>query len=417
MRLSKSIPAGLLDAGSAALATFGTGVYAAAKLAPAELGVYALFFASFLVATIVPFTLSFLPGEVRLLGQPKEGQLAGYRLTLPTGVPVALVSSLLVLLAWIPARDAELSLLGPLALTAVIAAILSPIQDHVRRVMHLAGRSWLAAMTSVVQLAVAAVFITGGVLVDLDPAWVPFGALVAANIVSMTVGFALARGTAVPAEGDPYSLRSLAAPGRWLAGVAVIQLGAAFVAASIVDITAGSEALGFAEAARIAARPLLVFVGGVSAVLNPPSLLAGRERNRSEGMRLARISKFVVLVPGFVFLVWMGFDWPGNPMRWLVREAFTIEFLTALTIVNNILWGMLFSEDSQLVGGRRERDIFKIYVVAALVQIPIAFTAPVTKSFALVLSLLGFAVVRYVGFRWSIKQLYSPAPSPAANDR
>ena len=52
-----------------------------------ELGVYALFFAIFLVAAIVPYKLAFLPGEVRLLSLPPAEQLGGFRLTLPTGVP------------------------------------------------------------------------------------------------------------------------------------------------------------------------------------------------------------------------------------------------------------------------------------------------------------------------------------------
>lgn len=406
MRLSKSIPAGLLDAGAAALATFASGVFAAIKFDPSELGVYALFFGSFLVANVIPFTVSFLPGEVRLLGEPKDHQLGGFRLTLPSGVPVAAVTSLLVMIAWIPARDADPALVVPLAATALVAAFLSPIQDHVRRVMHLAGRSWLASATSIVQLAAAAAAILAGLVVGIDPAWVPFGSLVAANSVSLAAGLMLVQRHATPAEGAPYTLRSLAVSGRWLTGIALLPLGAAFLAAAIVDAAAGSEALGFAEAARIAARPLLVFVGGLSAVLNPPSFVAGRDRNRAEGLRLGRISKLLVLGPGLLLLVWMGFDWPGNPMSWLVEDAYTIQFLTAVTIIANIVWGMLFSEDSQLVGAGRERDIFKIYVVAVCVQIPIALTAPVTKSFALVFSVLGFGVVRYLGFRRSLRRLY-----------
>ena len=91
MRLSKALPAGLVDAGSAALATFGTGVYAANYFDQdiGELGVYGLFFAIFLVAAIVPFKLAFLPGEVRLLSLPQVEQLGGFRLTMPVGIPVA----------------------------------------------------------------------------------------------------------------------------------------------------------------------------------------------------------------------------------------------------------------------------------------------------------------------------------------
>lgn len=419
MRLSKSIPAGLLDAGSAALATFATGVYAAIHFDPdtGELGVYALFFAIFLVAAIVPFKLAFLPAEVRLLSLPREQQLGGFRLTLPTGVPVAMAGSLVVLLAWIPAIDADLSLVLPLAITTILTAVLSPIQDHVRRVMHLAGRSWLAAITSLVQLVVAGAFIAFGVIVDMDIAWIPFGALVAANTFSIAAGLILARRNSTPAPGQPYMLRSLAASGRWLTGFGLLPVGAGFLAAAIVDVTAGSDFLGFAEAARIAGRPLLVFVTGVSAVLNPPSLIAGRDRNRNEGLRLARIGHFVVIGSGVLFLAWMGFDWSGNPMAWLVEEAYTVEFLTAVTVVTNILWGMLFSEESQLIGGQREVDIFKIYVVATFVQIGIAFTAPVTESFAVPLSMLGFGVTRYFGYQWALNRLFNDGARPSSETK
>ena len=103
----------------------------------------------------------------------------------------------------------------------------------------------------------------------------------------------------------------------------------------------------------------------------------------------------------------MGFDWAGNPMAWLVEEAYSVEGLTAVTIIVNIFWGILFSEESQLIGGGREVDIFKVYVAATLVEIAIAFTAPVTEAFAVPLAIGGFGVVRWYGFRWSLRRLYS----------
>lgn len=414
MALRKSLPAGLLDAGSAALATFGTGVYAARffDTESGELGVYALFFAIFLVAAIVPFKLVFLPAEVRLLSLPQPQQLGGFRLTMPTGVPVALIGGVLVLVAWIPAFDAELSLVVPLAITTVVTAVLSPIQDHVRRVMHQAGRSWLAATTSSVQLGVAIIVLGAGVVLDLDKAWIPFGALAAANTVSITVGLLLARSNAEHAPGDPFQFRELAVSGRWLTGYGLLPVGANFLAAAIVAVIAGSNFLGFAEASRVAARPLLVFVTGISAVLNPPSLVAGRDRVRAEGARLARLSRLVVGVSGLLFLVWMGFDWAGNPMAWLVEQAYSVEGLTALTIAVNILWGALFSEEAQLIGGGREVEIFKIYVVAAVVEIAVAFTAPITEAYAVPLSMGAFGLVRWYGYHWSLRRHYAGVSPP-----
>lgn len=412
MGLTRALPAGLLDAGSAALATFATGVYAANYYdrESGELGVYALFFAIFLVAAIVPFKLTFLPGEVRLLSLPKAEQLGGFRLTLPAGVPVALAGSLVVLIALIPAGDAESSLLIPLAITTVITGFLSPIQDHVRRVMHQAGRSWLAATTSIVQLSVAVAAIGIAIALDIDKAWIPFGALVAANTVSTTVGLLLAHRNSQPAHGKRYRLRTLGVSGRWLTGFGLLPVGATFVAVSIVALVAGKDVLGSAEAARVASRPVLVFMAGVAAIMNPPSLIAGRDRNQAEGRRLSGIAWRLMLVFGVAMFLWMGFDWIGNPMVWLVEEAFTVEFLTAATILTNTFWGMWFSDESQLIGGGREIDIFKVFVLAAVVQIAISFTAPVTESFAVPLSMMGFGIVRWFGYQWSLRRLYAEAP-------
>ncbi|NNC93424.1 MAG: hypothetical protein HKN80_13125 [Acidimicrobiia bacterium] len=126
-------------------------------------------------------------------------------------------------------------------------------------------------------------------------------------------------------------------------------------------------------------------------------------------MRLARVSRLTVIGSGVLFLAWTGFDWAGNPMAWLVPEAYSVAGLTALTIFTFVIFGMLFSDESQLIGGGRELDVFKIYLVGALVQIPIAFTAPVTESYALILSVLGFGVVRWIGYRGARRRLYPSA--------
>jgi hypothetical protein len=117
-----------------------------------------------------------------------------------------------------------------------------------------------------------------------------------------------------------------------------------------------------------------------------------------------------MLVFGVAMFLWMGFDWVGNPMVWLVEEAYTVEFLTAATILTNTFWGMWFSDESQLIGGGQEVDIFKVFLFGAVVQIAVAFTAPVTESFAVPLSMLAFGIVRWFGYRWSLRRLYAKPP-------
>ena len=61
MRLARALPAGFIDAGAAAFASFVVGIFAAARFSGDRLGIYALFFAAFLFAVVAPHKLIFLP--------------------------------------------------------------------------------------------------------------------------------------------------------------------------------------------------------------------------------------------------------------------------------------------------------------------------------------------------------------------
>ena len=83
-------------------------------------------------------------------------------------------------------------LLGMMASVAVLT-ILSPIQDHIRRTLHLSGVSWRAASVSMCQFAatVGTLGLLTGLKVGLE--WIPFGSLATANAISLTFGIVLAR--------------------------------------------------------------------------------------------------------------------------------------------------------------------------------------------------------------------------------
>jgi hypothetical protein len=112
------------------------------------------------------------------------------------------------------------------------------LQEHVRRVLHLAGMSWHAAVVSLVQV--------GGVLMALallgsaetHVIWRPFGAL--------TIGTVVALGQ--------------------------------------VDVDPA------ATAARIVGQPIFVLAVGLSAVLNPRAMEAGAGRDRAAARHVARPS-------------------------------------------------------------------------------------------------------------------------------
>src|SRR5665811_1076973 len=87
MRLRSAVPAGLLDSSLSSLATFAIGIMAATQLPLEALGVYSLFFTAFLLATVVPTQLIFLPAEIAALAdKDPAGRKAIVRESLPLGL-------------------------------------------------------------------------------------------------------------------------------------------------------------------------------------------------------------------------------------------------------------------------------------------------------------------------------------------
>jgi hypothetical protein len=406
VRLARALPAGFVDAGSAAFASFVVGVFAAARFGGDRLGIYALFFAAFLFAVVAPHKLVFLPAEVRLLDLPEAERLGSLRLTLPAGVRVAGLSAIIVLAAWVPAGFSDNGFTAPMAVTALLTAFLSPIQDHMRRLLHLAHESWRAAVLSVVQAVVVGGFLGVAWVTDRTDAWLPFGALAIANTLTIIIGLAIFRPGSVRPGREPFGVAELAASGKALMGMRLMFDGSVFFAAAIVAAIAGKELVGLAEAARVAARPLPVFITGIAAIINPRSMQAARTGDEAEGRRLIRLSQMAVWAGGLAFLAWFSFDWALNPMSLLVERAYEISGLVAVTIGANIAWFLYFSHDAQLTGGSREVDLFRIHTYGAVAQILVAFSAFYTDAYAVPLALLAFSVTRMFGFSWSVNDLY-----------
>lgn len=417
MSLAKQVPAGLLDSGLASLANFAVGVYAVRYFTAAELGIYSLFFSAMYLASVVPANLVFLPARVRMLATPQTQRLASYGSTIRTGVLSAATAALVVLLALPSALSAtdDLTFLVPLVVTAYVAACLSPQQDHLRSLMHHGGASWSAAIVSLVQVAATTVVITVALATDVRPTWVPFGGLIVANAASLGVGVVLLRsrhaGTALPA----FRLGDLARTGRWLMTTDLLREGADLVARMIVLALTTAEILGVAAGARIAARPVDVFVLGLTAVVAPRSMRAGRERDAGHAGRLARVSYGAVLAIGVGYLAVAGGDWPWNVMARLTPIGYSADGLVAFTIVASLMTGMLFVERTQLIGGQRERSITTVEVAAVVVGLLSVLSAAAIGAFALPLMVLVSSGVRWVGYRRALRRLRgSPVPDGTA---
>jgi hypothetical protein len=179
MRLRHALPAGLLDAGFASLARLAIGIYAARALTVSDLGAYALFFSAFVFASVVPMQFVLVPAELASLGAARPERLALLRQSWRIGMPVSVATALVV---------NEAAELGVHALTMTACAALTPLQEHVRRVLHLAGISWHAAAVSLVQLGCVALALLLLARVQVPAIWRPFGALTIGTVVSLGAG-------------------------------------------------------------------------------------------------------------------------------------------------------------------------------------------------------------------------------------
>jgi O-antigen/teichoic acid export membrane protein len=406
MRLRHALPAGLLDAGFASLARLAVGIYAARALTPSDLGAYALFFSAFVFALVVPMQFVLVPAELAALSAVHRERLAlvrqSWRIGIPTSAATAVVASVAAMLA----AEASARVLWPLALTTTACATLTPLQEHVRRVLHMAGISWHAAMVSVVQV--------GGVVAALallawtgaPAAWRPFGALTIATALSLGAGLLLASRRQPLSTLPRYAVAALMRSGKWLLAIEAITAGATFLASVIVSRLDTPAALGYAEAARIVGQPMFVLAVGLSAVLNPRAMEAGAGRDRAAARHVARPYTALLAAVGLVYAALTVAPWWGNPLARLVPQAYVVAGLVPATVASFVLFGLPIIPRSELTGARRERVLPQVGLVAGVLQCAAALSAVWIGAFARPLGVALFAAVLLVGYAHHQRQVY-----------
>jgi O-antigen/teichoic acid export membrane protein len=416
MRLRHALPAGLADAGFASLARLGVGVYAARSLSVSDLGAYALFFSGFIFATIVPMQFVLVPAELATISRARHERVdllrQAWRIGFPTATAAAVVASIAATLG----AEASLSLLWPLALTTTACAMVTPLQEHARRVLHLAGLSWHAAAVSLLQL--------GGVLVAIAllraagvPAiWVPFGALALATVVSLEAGRLLARRRQQLGVLPRYEVAELIRSGRWLLAIEAITAGATFLASVIVTRLDSPEALGYAEAARIVAQPIFVLAVGLSAALSPRSMEAGADRDRGAARRVARPYAVLLAVAGLAYGAVTVVPWWGNPLGAVIPRAYVISGLVPATVAAFVLFGLPIIARSELIGAGRERVLPRVGLIAGILQCATAAFALWIGAFARPLGVALFSAVLVVGYAYHQRVVYRAGGRSLADD-
>jgi O-antigen/teichoic acid export membrane protein len=413
----RAVPAGLLDAALASLASFIVTFYAARMLPAADLGTYALFFNAFTMAAVVPTQLLFSPAEIASLPYGGRRRLGLLDQSLRLGCLPAIGAALFgTLAAVVGSAGASGDVVLPLASTCVLCTAVSPVQDHVRRLLHFAGVSWRAATMSVTQLMTVVGSLLLLTLLRIPTPWRPFGALLTANVVSLSVGLILAAEWRNYEPLERMTLDRLFRFGRWLVLVGLTPALAWFLAGVLVTQLASAATLGYVEAARVVSQPLFVLMMGLSAVLVPRLMEAAAERRPDRARLASLLFKVVIVVGGVLYLLAVGFRWRLNPLPSMLPSAYVVQGVVPLMIVGQILQGVLQPPRAELTGAGWGRQLFRLSVAASLPLCLVAATAGVTGVFAAPLGLVAQGIIGLWLLQRARQRIYRDA-GPAAGDR
>lgn len=405
--LRGSLPAGIVDAGFASLGTFAAGLAAVNLLSDVDRGVYAVFVAAFLVATTFPHNLVYLPSQVYNVGRPMAERLEYLGRVFAMGLGFSLLGSIVILIAAIAtASHTSTSVTLALTLTAVSNLAVSTAQDNLRRMLHIRELHWSAASMSIVQFTTVVIVLVGMMVASIPVVWIPFGSLFIANIVSSTLGLIRAGGFGHWNTPPGLRPRVLVRSGRWLLGQALIPTGAGFLASVVITSLAGAEAMGYAEAARVVAQPVLVFSTGLTAVLGPKVMASAMSKDNPGSTTMLRRFLQLTLGAGILYLVFAGWATPWNPMQVIVPSAYIVAGLAAATIVSNIVFASLFLRIEELMGARREVDLVKVALLASPLLVAVAFTAGSTGAFARPLGILALTGASFPAFLYYREKVY-----------
>lgn len=405
--------AGQMDSAVSSLSGLAAAIYAARNLPPLGMGAYGMFYAMFGLVSQVSTQLIMSPAQAISVEYDPEFRLGILRKSTGLGALIGALPAALVPLGLLQLPGVTPELGVPLAVTASMFALLSPVQDHVRSMFHIANQNWKAVSVASVQ--------AGGVLLGIlwlprfGIAWVPFGAMVIGNALSTLFGMILALGVSIPQLPRFSQFWEI---GKSLAITGLAAAGGTYLVATVVVQIAGAETLGLFETARVAARPLQVVGLGLIAVLSPQLMEAAMRRERAGA---ARVRRFYWLATALLGLVYMGlFAWPWrfNPMVWLVPNTYIVPGLAAAAILGNIAWNLALPVQAELVALRRHQQVAVLELGAQALRSALAFTAALVAAFAVPITLIAGASVktvvglRFIG-RFYDRQESNPTPEEA----
>ena len=416
-RTRTAVAGGLLDSGFAALAAFASSIYASRVFEIGLLGYYSVFLTAFVASSNIPGRLLFFPYEIAAAGRPDHRRLAYVKTGLIRATPLAVVSAAgFSLVAGLITQEAGFPVVLGLGGSMAIAASLSPLQDFVRRMLHLGHRSGKAVLVSALQLAGVLVFLFVFDAMGIDQVWIPYLALAGANAASLLLGVFLVGSVNQGIAEEPPRFKAMARSAWWLLYISLPGPALGLVVNAIVLNLADAVALGFAEAARQVARPLLVVTTGLGMSLRPRSFAAAQRKQRSAARRLEWIFIATTLAAGLVYTTLVSLDWPGNVMSLLIPKAFETDGLVVAVCLANIALGVAFPSGYELVGAGRERYAALVESLAQVPRTAVAGFASLLGAFTIAASEMVLGVSRFVGYRHGLRQIYGDAPNRAPQD-
>lgn len=370
---------GQLDAGFAALAGFIAAAFAVRNLTAEQLGIYALLFLAFGVASQIPTQLILSPAEVVIAHAPLDQRLGSLRWSLPRGTWIAALASVTVAAGALPlAGDVALASVTPLILTAVTFTLISPLQDHIRRVLHAAERSGQASVISAVNL----IFTTAAAvaLLRVNPLWVPFGSMTVGNVISCCAALILVQ---TASRSTPSKTKQLVSIGRYLLVVGLANSGGRYLAGTLVGAIAGPAALGYVEAARLVARPSEVSAMGVLAATGPRLVVSSASHDPEGVKRLSRTYYAAVLAVGIVYTVLV-----ATPVAWgIPREVFPLAYevggLVLAILIAQLMISLTRPMQARLMGLRKEASLAVVEVVSQVGRLLASLSAFWTGAFGI----------------------------------
>jgi hypothetical protein len=415
MSIRRAVPAGLLDAGLASLASFSATLYATRVLAPPDLGAYALFLGAFLMGAVVSTQLVFSPAEIASLRYNGTRRLCLLDQSLLLGALPTLGAAVVAVLAAVAGTSgAAPDLVVPLALTSGACALVSPVQDHVRRLLHFAGHSWWAAAMSAILLGTVLSCLLLLHWLGVNPFWVPFGSLSMANTISLFAGLLLAAEKRRNlARLERLRIAQLVRLGRWLVLVGLTPSAATFVAGVLVTHLASATDMGYVQAAGLLSQPMYVLAVGLSAVLGPRLLQAGAERNSELGRRVSRPFRIGLMTAALLYMLAISFRWPLNPLPHLVPSAYVVGGLLPLVIIAQTLQGILHPSRLQLTGAGWVRTLLRLELSSSVFMCLGSATAGIIGTFAMPLGSIAWGVVGLCLLGRACRRLYLETPIPA----